>query len=63
MPVCVLFGVDDLDMSRPEPALDDGLAFEMYAFEADRVDPRADQFDIDTGIDQCSERHVAADTG
>ena len=63
MPVRVLLGVHDLDVSGPEAALDDGLAFDPHVVESDRIDSGTDQFDINTRIDQGTECHVAADTG
>ncbi len=59
----VLFGVNDLDVSRSETAFLHGLAFEPHVIELDRVDPGPNQFDVDAGIDQSGERHVAADSG
>ena len=61
VPVGVLLGMFDVNVGCSETTLDDGLALQADTIEPHRVDARTDQFDVDAGVDQRSQRHVAAD--
>src|SRR5438094_187014 len=62
VPVSMLRLMLDLDLDRPKAVALDLLAGQPNVREAERIDARLNRRQLDAAIDECPERHVAADT-
>ena len=63
MPMSVLLGMLDLNVSGAKAAAHDGRCLERDALESQRFDPRLNGFRIHSGIDQRRQRHVPSNPG